>query len=312
MNPLAITPAFTGEIEIPQAALLEREEVVTASKQITGVSSQEELEQAVSALRDLTGLEKVTESGRTKEKRPFLDFSKLIDSFAAKFIAPVTEEKARITGYVNEWQRKEAMRKQAEAREAAEKQRKADEAAAAAQKKIDDQQREIERLSNLPITTRDGLLIRDGEVIQLPEADKVAKKAGYKHAEEMVRALEKQMKDAQAAKLANQLAAEEASMAKQSAAIVPVANTPMGLATRVSYDFEIIDPHKLIAKKPALFRWKAGEEAFHFDRAGFRQLLNSATPNEYTAWRPPEDAEGVVMSNYGVRVFVSVKTNVRA
>lgn len=285
MNPLAITPAFSGEIEIPKAAFIERDEVISSSKQITGVNSQEELELAVNALRDLTSLEKVTEAGRAKEKRPFLDFSKLIDSFAAKFIAPVTTEKTRITGYVNDWQRKEAMRKQAEERKRQDDIRKAEDEARAAQKKIDDQQREIERQQ------------------QLAEQAKTA--AARKKAADAL-AL------AQAEQLKQRLLAEEANMARQSAAIVPSANTPSGLATRVSYDFEIVDAHKLIAKKPALFRWKAGEESFHFDRANFRVALNSSVPNEYTGWRPPEDTESVVMSDYGVRIFVSVKTNVRS
>lgn len=271
MNPLAITPAFTGEIEIPQAAIQQRDEVLTTSKQIQGVNSQEDLDLAVSALRDLTGLEKVTEAGREKEKRPFLDFGKLIDSFAKKFVAPVTAEKQRITEYVNEWQRKEVKRKQAEEMEAAKKKWEAEE-------KQREAQREIERQQIL--------------------AEKAKTAAERKKAE--------------AAKLAAQLTAEESAMAVQAAAIVPASNTPQGLATRVSYDFEIVDAHKLIAKKPALFRWKAGEEAFHFDRQNFRLALNASIPNEFTAWRPPEDAQSVVMSDYGMRVFVSVKTNVRS
>lgn len=113
-------------------------------------------------------------------------------------------------------------------------------------------------------------------------------------------------------KLAARLVVEEISMLKQSLATRAPENTPQGMQTRDNYDFEIIDAHKLIAKKPALFRWKAGEEAFHFDRSGLRQSLNASTPNEVTGWRPPEDAQSVVMSDYGIRVFFSVKTNVRA
>lgn len=285
MNPLAITPAFTGEIEIPQAAIQQRDEILTTSKQIQGVESQEDLEKAVAALRDLTGLEKVTEAGREKEKRPFLDFGKLIDSFAKKFVAPVTAEKLRITEYVNDWQRKEAARKAAEERKRQDEIRKAQEEASAAQRKIEAQQAEIERQKRLAEQART-------EVARQKAAEA--------------------LKAAEAEKLKQQLAAEESAMAIQAAAVVPISNTPQGLATRVSYDFEIIDAHKLIAKKPALFRWKAGEETFHFDRQNFRLALNSSTENEYTAWRPPEYAQSVVMSDYGVRIFVSVKTNVRS
>lgn len=39
------------------------------------------------------------------------------------------------------------------------------------------------------ITTKDGLLFRDGVVINLPEADEIARLHGYLHAEQMVRAL---------------------------------------------------------------------------------------------------------------------------
>lgn len=43
------------------------------------------------------------------------------------------------------------------------------------------------------ITTRDGLLISaDGKVIELPDADKVARNHGFQHAEQMVKALEAQ------------------------------------------------------------------------------------------------------------------------
>ena len=271
MNPLAITPAFTGEIQIPESALIEREEVISASKQITGVSSPEELEQAVAVLRNLSALEKVTEQGRTKEKRPFLDFSKLIDSFAAKFIAPGSAEKARITEFVNEWQREEVKRKREEEMEAAKKKWEAEE-------KQREAQREIEKQRIL--------------------AEKAKTAAERKKAE--------------AAKLSAQLVAEESALAVQSASIVPAGNTPAGLATRVSYDFEIVDPEKLFVTSPQLWRWKAGEEAFHFDRASLRVKLNSEVPNEYTGWRPPKDAQSVVMSDYGIRVFVSVKTNVRS
>jgi hypothetical protein len=40
------------------------------------------------------------------------------------------------------------------------------------------------------ITTKDGLLWRDGKIIDLPEADKVASEHGYDCAEQFVRALE--------------------------------------------------------------------------------------------------------------------------
>lgn len=41
------------------------------------------------------------------------------------------------------------------------------------------------------ITTKNGLLLRDGEVIPLPEADAVAVKHGYVYAEQFVRDLER-------------------------------------------------------------------------------------------------------------------------
>lgn len=40
-----------------------------------------------------------------------------------------------------------------------------------------------------PVTAKDGLLWRDGEVIPLPEADDVARAAGFACAEQMVRSL---------------------------------------------------------------------------------------------------------------------------
>jgi len=45
---------------------------------------------------------------------------------------------------------------------------------------------------NIPdnITTKNGLLWEDGELIKLPEADEVARKYGFVYAEQMVKALE--------------------------------------------------------------------------------------------------------------------------
>lgn len=44
------------------------------------------------------------------------------------------------------------------------------------------------------VTTKDGLLWRDGKIIPLPEADWVAEEHGYVYAEQLVRALEAQQK----------------------------------------------------------------------------------------------------------------------
>ncbi len=40
------------------------------------------------------------------------------------------------------------------------------------------------------VTTKNGLLYRHGEMIQLPEADIIAQEHGYQYAEHLVRALE--------------------------------------------------------------------------------------------------------------------------
>jgi len=41
------------------------------------------------------------------------------------------------------------------------------------------------------ITTKDGLLYRNGKIIELPEADKVARDHGFLYAERFVKSLEK-------------------------------------------------------------------------------------------------------------------------
>ncbi len=41
----------------------------------------------------------------------------------------------------------------------------------------------------MEITTKNGLLYRDGKMIGLPEADRVAREHGYSYAEQLVRAL---------------------------------------------------------------------------------------------------------------------------
>lgn len=50
-------------------------------------------------------------------------------------------------------------------------------------------------MKNDTITTRDGLLWRGGEVVSLPEADEVARQAGFFYAEQYVRHLEEQSKE---------------------------------------------------------------------------------------------------------------------
>ena len=46
-------------------------------------------------------------------------------------------------------------------------------------------------VAEAPITAKDGLLYRDGKVVELPEADRLAQERGYPYAEQLVKALEK-------------------------------------------------------------------------------------------------------------------------
>lgn len=77
-------------------ALEEREIALTGASFITEVTSHEELEAAVDALRPLMAIGKACEKARQALKGPVLDVGRKIDGVAQEYIRPVTLEIDRI------------------------------------------------------------------------------------------------------------------------------------------------------------------------------------------------------------------------
>jgi hypothetical protein len=234
---LTATEPFTGTVRHLENALTQRAAIIEASRGIK-VTSQDGLEMAVKALQEIAGMLKVNEASRVKEKKPHLDYGKAVDKFAADFAEPLEKEKARLSGEVNHWQRKQLEEQQKREREAAEEQRKAQQAAAKAEEDARKAQEAI---------------------------DKAKTDVGKKKAADAL--LEAQLAQEEAAM--TQQAVETQ--------LVQPTNTPRGLSTRVRYDFEITNWITLVAKKPDLWVWHPGTETLKFDRAGFLKALNSET-----------------------------------
>lgn len=271
LEPISTGEPFNGTVTTPDTALTQRDNLTAASKTLTAITTEEEQEAGVAYLRDVNAMLKITEDSRKKHKEPFWDFGKMIDAFAAKFSEPLEKEKNRLSGLVNHFQRKQLEEKQAA-------ERKAREEAAAAQRQAEAAAAEIRKqaAAALAATTAKG-------------------------------------KQAAANKLlAAQLAAEEAAMNTQAATVVLAAptNTPKGLVTKVSYNFEITNPFEFIKHSylsTTFLKWKAEDETLKVDRQAIIKALNHETGH---AWLPPEGQDSITHP-FGIRVFVSVATHVR-
>lgn len=283
---LSITPSFDGtEVSIPPSAIEYRDNIIGSTSVIVAVSGQDELEAAATALRDLSIAVKSAEDTRKQVKAPFIAFGKKIDATHEEFVSPLEKEKARVTAMINTYQRAEFERHQAQARRLADEQRKAQEAQWLAEAEIKRKREELERMQ------------RELESKKLSDANRAK--------------LEAQQKEAEAAKQKAELAAEEAYLTNQSAAsqLTAPANTPKGLTTKVSFDFEIVNDRKFFAKHRDIWvTWNAGEETWKIDRAGLKKALNA----ESHPWQPPDGTQSVVMSESGIRVFVNVSSHTRA
>lgn len=265
---------FTSAPVIPQSYTEYRDLCIEESKKVTSVSypNREELQAAIDVGQPLKVILKTITKIEADARQPLNDELKLLRANRDRFLDPVTAETSRIESLISGYDIQRINAERAEARRLADEQRKvADQAAAA--------QREIDRQKTL--------------------ADAATNKL--------------QVDAAKASLLAAQLAAEKANLQQrqvQSQLSAPV-NTPAGTSTRVRYDFEIIDSTRLILTRRELWSWKAGLEQFHFDRAGLLKKLNADTPNDYSGWLPKEDEQSIVMPDYGIRVFVSIKAHLR-
>lgn len=258
LEPIDVGAPFNGTVTTPDTALTQRDALTAESAKLTAITTEEQQETGVAYLRDVNTMLKITEDSRKKHKEPFWNFGKMIDDFAAKFSAPLEKEKARLSGLVNHFQRK-----QLEAKTAAEAKARADEAAA---------KREAEAAAKAIADAE-----RKGDVGALLDA---------------------------------QLKAEEAAMTAQAATAVLATptNTPKGLVTKVTYNFQITDPFKFAAHAAIFFKWKSDDETLKVDRAALIRALNNETG--FHAWLPL-GTENAVTHPFGIRVYRDINTHVR-
>lgn len=108
-----------------------------------------------------------------------------------------------------------------------------------------------------------------------------------------------------------QLKAEEAAMTAQAATAVLTTptNTPKGLVTKVTYNFQITNPFLFANDKlgTTFWRWKAEDETLKVDRQAILKALNHESGH---AWLPPEGQDSITHP-FGIRIYRDVATHVR-
>lgn len=282
MNILTLSEPINAQVSALQSSIDHRDDIIATAIVIKSVATQDELEIAVAALKELNAIDKETEAARKTMKAPILALGKQIDTIAEKFITPVEKEKTRIGAMVDAYQFKQRMEQQERERKARSEQEKAEREAREAQRKIEEQEREIERQR------------------LLAEQAKTAKQR---------EAAAKAQEEAQAKLLDSQLAAEEAQLTQQAAQMELAAptNNPKGLTTRSLFDFEVTDPNRFIEAHREWFHWKKKEEEFKLLRAELKAALNQDCGHKWI----PEDTQPSVTHSFGLRVFRLVKTSVR-
>jgi len=134
---------FSGEIAVPQAleissdALAKRGQLVSGSKAITSILSEETQILAVQSAREIRSWVKEVEETRVELTKPLLDLQRLIKSTADGYCAPLVEEQKRVEKLVTVFQEAEAVRVAKEEAAAAESLRKSLEAQQKAQEAAD-------------------------------------------------------------------------------------------------------------------------------------------------------------------------------
>lgn len=223
---------------VPEKVLVTSEEnrnqILLACKGVVEVKSQDQLEQAVKAMKELATITKETENARKTVKAPVLELGKKIDTVAQNFLDPVEKEMTRIQSLTTAYQVQQLREKEERDRKAREEQAKAEAAA-----------REAEQAR-----------------VAAEKAIADAKNAKDRAAAEAAK---------EAAELAAETAALKSEVAQEQLSIPT--NTPKGMQTRVRWDFEIVDHQAFRLFAPEnCFAYK--DECYKIDRAGILKALN--------------------------------------
>lgn len=132
-------------VEFVPEAYPKRDNAVAAAAGIISIVDPVEQSAAVTALRLLKSISKEVEASRKAAKAPVLDLGKRVDGIAEQFIAPVSEQEARLTKLLNDFEVEQQRLRDEEARKA---QAEADRVAAEERKKAEElraQRAEAER-----------------------------------------------------------------------------------------------------------------------------------------------------------------------
>lgn len=270
--PIILSQPVESTALAQQSSLAHRDEKLSIAKLVTQVTTPDELETAVSAMKPLAAIRKETEAARKAIKAPITALGKQVDAVAADFMSPVEKEEGRLVGLVNHFQREQL-------RLAEERDRKAQQDAREAERKAQEAAAEIERQRKL--------------------AAQATTAAARKTA------VEAQMKAelaAEDAALSQQTAALTLSTPTE---------TPKGLVTKTRYDFEITKPGDFYFMFPEFWTWRKDDETLKLNRADLLKALNSEHTNAATVLLPEDGHDSVTHARQGIRVFRHTASYVR-
>lgn len=100
-----VLKGFGGVPEITPDAFTLKKDAIEASKKIKRVTTEEEQQVAVVAMRALKGIRTGMETTRKAVKAPVIELGKKIDTVAADFMQEPDKEEARLQGLINHYQK---------------------------------------------------------------------------------------------------------------------------------------------------------------------------------------------------------------
>lgn len=310
-TPQVSTETFNSAIVIPKSYTAYRDETCEAASKVPlpVFPDSAALDVAIAAQREVQGIidavTKVEEMGR----KPLNAALKKMRLDRDTFLANPNKEHARLAAGITAFSTAKLFHDRAEERRLADEQRAAEAARWKAAAEIARLEKEL-ILKKGEVTTRDGLLIRNEEIIPLPEADRVAEAHGFICAERMVKALEVKQKQAADKLLAAKIQAEQAEIIADSVKhqLAAPTTSAKGLTVRVRWDFEIVNPYFFTEQKQ-WWKWDAEKELLKVDRAGLISALNNASAPH--PWLPPETETSATLPKIGIRIFIDVKGHPR-
>jgi multidrug efflux pump subunit AcrA (membrane-fusion protein) len=229
---ITITGAESTQVSALPAAIAKRDELLAIAAKGKRIASPESCQRATGLLRDLKMFEKAINDAHATAKAPVLELGRKIDALKKDLLNEVTTEAARIGRLIGDYETEQAkIRREEEARAAAEAKRLREEAEAKERAA-----REEAARKEAAARAAAEKAAAEGDVLAKAQAERAAADARAKAEQEAAVA------KAQA----------EAQIAAQRAAVVAQAPKPAGVSTREDVDFEVTDMAALYAANPSL------------------------------------------------------------